>query len=182
MGRLIDDLLLLSVSDAGQWSIKKEMVELDTAILEAAEEMEEAAREHEMHIQVNLPEEEVSAVSGDGERIRQLLLILISNAVSYSGGKRISLSLYETKHQVCIKVEDDGVGIGKEEENRIFDRFYRADKSRKDKNHFGLGLSIAKEIMNLHGGMIELIKAEKGCTFLMHFPKKGWKSVSKREG
>lgn len=105
--------------------------------------------------------------------MKQVIAILLDNAISYTPeGGTVSLKCSETVKSYCIEVADSGIGIDDAAKKRIFDRFYRADESRTSKSHFGLGLSIAKEIVELHHGTI-LVSDTKGCgaTFRVTLPK-----------
>ena len=123
------------------------------------------------HIQiiVSLPEEPLPDCICDSERIIQVLTIFLHNAVSYTpeGGKIFLSADYMNKHYE-IKISDTGVGISDEEKTKIFDRFYRSEKARSDKNHFGLGLSIAYDIITAHHGSIKVTDTPGGgTTFLI---------------
>ncbi len=155
LSTLADDLLLLNRSDTGRFHLNIAPTELDTLLLNVCESFEPLAKEHEISIKTELPDDAAPLCNCDRERIQQVLGILISNAISYGRpGGHIRLSLSYAKSLFRIMVEDDGVGIADQDKPFIFDRFYRSDKSRSAKNHFGLGLSIAKEITEEHGGKI----------------------------
>lgn len=105
--------------------------------------------------------------------MKQVITILLDNAISYTpAGGTVILKCSETAKAYCIEVVDNGIGIDDTAKKRIFDRFYRADDSRTSKAHFGLGLSIAKEIVELHYGTI-LVSDTKGggATFRVTLPK-----------
>lgn len=152
---LADDLLLLNRSDTGKLLLNKQPTELDTLLLNTYESFLPLAKEHHVALSVRLPDDNIPCCICDEERIRQILSILISNAFHYSAPKScVKLSLSYSRPFFWIGVEDNGIGISDEDKPYIFDRFYRADKSRSGKNHFGLGLSIAKEITDAHNGKI----------------------------
>lgn len=155
MSRLIDDMLTLSGTDNSRLDLHKTAVELDTVLLSAYEKFESLAREKGISFQITLPDSSVPCCQCDKERIEQVLSILIDNALSYTpeSGK-ICLSLYTVSDKFTIRIADDGPGIADTEKEAVFDRFYRCDKSHKNKNHFGLGLCIAKEIISMHRGKI----------------------------
>lgn len=155
MSRLIDDMLLLTSADNHSWTIRTGPTELDTLLLNTYEAFEPMASEKSIRLSVSLPEVFVPPVSCDRERIRQVLAILLHNAVSYTPeGGQILLSLTFDGKNTRISVADNGIGIPDSEKARIFERFYRADKSRSKKEHFGLGLCIASEIIQAHHGKI----------------------------
>ena len=155
MSRLIDDMLTLSGTDTSRLDLHKSAVELDTVLLSAYEKFESLAREKGISFHITLPDSSVPCCQCDKERIEQVLSILIDNALSYTpeGGK-ICLSLQTVSDKLTLRVADNGPGIADTEKEAVFDRFYRCDKSHKDKNHFGLGLCIAREIINMHKGKL----------------------------
>lgn len=155
MSRLIDDMLLLTKADSCRWSIHKTFTELDTLLLDTFEAFEPVASEKSIQLFVRLPEEAVPAILCDEERIRQVLAILLHNAISYTPkGGRIELLLTCDTKVLQLLVSDNGIGIPDSEKEHIFERFYRADQSRSDKDHFGLGLCIAAEIVAAHNGQL----------------------------
>ncbi len=155
MGRLIEDMLTLSSTDSSHLAIHRTPVELDTLLLSAYEKFEPLVRKKSISIDITLPDEMVSPCLCDKERIEQVLSILLDNALSYTppGGK-ITLSLKTSSDKFMLQVSDNGIGIPDTEKEAIFDRFYRCDKSHKDKSHFGLGLCIAQEIISMHKGKL----------------------------
>lgn len=173
MSRLIGDMLVLANADNKSWSILKSPCELDTLLLETYEKYELLLREKGISMNVELPDEPLSPCRCDGGRISQVLGILLDNGASYvpAGGK-IRLGVEEKEKYFRIYVEDNGPGISDENKEAVFQRFYRADSSRKDKQHFGLGLCIAKEIVTLHHGSIRIEDTKGGgTTFVVRLPK-----------
>ncbi len=173
MSRLIGDMLALANADNKSWSIMKSPCELDTLLLETYEKYEPLLLEKEISMNVELPDEPLSPCRCDGGRISQVLGILLDNGASYvpAGGK-IRLGVEEKEKYFRIYVEDNGPGISDENKEAVFQRFYRADSSRKDKQHFGLGLCIAKEIVTLHHGSIRIEDTKGGgTTFVIRLPK-----------
>lgn len=165
MGRLVDDLLTLAGRDAGTWSIRRETVDLDTLLLETADGFFPVAGQKGQALVLDVPEEALPTVTGDGERLRQILAVLLDNACSYTPkGGRITLSARVDAKWAYLGVADTGSGIATEHLPHIFDRFYRADAARNDKNHFGLGLSIAYELASLHGGTLTVTDTGPGGT------------------
>ena len=168
MSRLIDDMLLLSAADNRSWTIRTAPVEPDTLALNLYEAFVPIATEKNIALSISLPEDTVPAVSCDKERIAQVLAILLHNAISYTpvgGCVRLLLS-YHAKH-IQFSVEDNGPGIPDSEKERIFERFYRTEKSRTEKGHFGLGLCIAAEIVRAHRGKI-FVKDAPGGGSIFH--------------
>lgn len=169
MSKLIDDMLLLTTADTGGWSIKAAPVEPDTLLLNLYEAFLPVAAEKNIALSITLPEEAVPTITGDKERITQVLSILLHNALSYTpqkGSVRLILACHGKN--ICFSVEDNGPGIPDAEKEQIFERFYRSDRPRSKKGHFGLGLCIAAEIVHAHHGRI-LIKDTPGggSTFMV---------------
>lgn len=155
MGRLIDDMLTLSHADSSHFPIHKTPVELDTLLLSSYEKFEPLARKQCISMIITLPEDGIPPCLCDKERIEQVLSILLDNAISYTPSQgKISLSLQTSPGKFTLQVADNGNGIPDSEKEAVFDRFYRQDKSHKDKSHFGLGLCIAWEIIHMHKGKI----------------------------
>ncbi|MCS7219744.1 MAG: HAMP domain-containing histidine kinase, partial [Anaerolineae bacterium] len=152
MSRLLSDLLLLAQADAGV-QLQFRPVELDTLLLEVYRQALVMAAGR---VQVQLGSEDQALVMGDADRLRQLLLNLVENAIKYTppGGK-VTLSLAREPGWVYVTVADTGIGIAPEDLPHIFERFYRADKARsRAMGGTGLGLSIAQWIAQAHGGQI----------------------------
>lgn len=172
MSALIDDMLTLSGSDNHQLPVLMKPTELDTLLINLYEAFEPIAKEKSITLSLKLPENSIPLCYMDPDRISQVISILLHNAVSYTdenGKIQISLSYFKNVFQ--ISVIDNGIGISDEDKNKIFDRFYRAEKSRSTKGHFGLGLSIAYEIVTAHHGTISVQDApEKGSVFIITLP------------
>lgn len=160
---LVNDMLTLSQSDNHRFPIRMEPTELDTLLMNTYEAFEPLAQEKDIALSIRIPEGALPPCTADPERISQVLSILLHNAISYTPEHgRICLSLARQKEKFHLSVTDNGIGISDEDKKRIFDRFYRVEKSRSTKDHFGLGLSIAYEIVKAHGGSIQVTDAEGG--------------------
>ena len=172
MSRLIEDMLFLAGSDARSWRFSMEETELDTLILDVFEKYETAAAKTKRQLTVRLPEQELPPCLCDPQRITQVLSILIDNALSYTPeDSRITLSLSASEHRFLLKVSDNGPGIPDENKEKVFERFYRAEDSRTGKEHFGLGLCIAREIVEAHGGRIQVTdNVPQGAVFSIMLP------------
>lgn len=158
MSRLVADLLLLARVDAGV-QLETELVELDTLLLEVYRQ----ARVTSDGVEVRLGHEDQAVIMGDADRLRQLLLNLVDNAIKYTPpGGQVTLSLYNDQGWVRVDIADNGIGIPAEDlepgQNgcpQIFERFYRSDPARsREQGGTGLGLSIAWWIAQAHGGQI----------------------------
>jgi heavy metal sensor kinase len=169
--RLVGDLLLEAQAESGKLPLHFAPVEIDTLLLEVFKEMRILARER---VQLKLPEIDQIVINGDRDRLKQVLINLISNAIKYTPqGGEVYLSLGKVGDNARLIVRDTGLGIPAEDLPHIFERFYRTEKSRTRSKvgGFGLGLSIAYWIVNHHGGQIEVDSAEgKGTTFCIYLP------------
>lgn len=175
MNTLIDDLLTLAHSDSGRFLIEKKEVELDTLCTNAYEAFEPLCRQKKLTLSLTLPDVPLPRLSCDPDRIAQVLSILLHNAVSYTpenGFVTLSLTCRQDRKNLFeITVSDTGVGIPDSDKKRIFSRFYRAEKSRSTKGHFGLGLSIAYEIISAHHGRISVQdNLPCGSVFVVRLP------------
>lgn len=172
MSGLIEDLLLLAATDANRWKIKKGKVDIDALLIETYDLYHLFCKENKKNLKLELKEDLLPEIEGDKERLKQILGILIDNAVTYTkDGDTIILRGYVKKNNLILEVEDHGVGIADDRKKEVFGRFYRGDQSRKDKNHYGLGLSIGKELAELHGGIISLRDTlGGGATFTVSIP------------
>jgi heavy metal sensor kinase len=170
MSRLVSDLLLLAKADAGL-PLKKQTLDLDTLMMEVYRETKILAKEREH--QIKLEGVDPARVNGDPDRLKQLLLNLVSNAVKYTpSGGTITLRMHREGSQAAIRVTDTGLGIPKSDLDLIFERFYRVDKARsRDMGGTGLGLSIAQWIAKAHNGQIRVESQEGyGSTFILELP------------
>ncbi|MBT7188608.1 MAG: sensor histidine kinase, partial [Anaerolineae bacterium] len=169
--RLVGDLLLLAQAETGNIPLQKEKLELDSLLFEVLQEMHVLA---EGKIKIKLTEIDQIQILGDRDRLKQVLLNLISNAVQYTPeGGEIFLSLSKKKKKACLLIQDTGPGIPAEDLPHIFERFYRTEKSRtRSKNAgFGLGLSIAYWIIEKHKGKINVKSTEgQGTSFEILLP------------
>lgn len=169
MARLIDDMLILASIDSKSWLIKKELIEIDTLLIETYEIFLPLFQQSERNLYLDIPETSFPIFHGDKERLQQVLAILLDNTLSYTPiHKSIILRGFFSNNYIILEVEDQGIGIMEQDKKLIFDRFYRVDQSRNDKKHFGLGLSIAKELLQLQGGKITVRDTKGGgATFVV---------------
>ena len=172
MSALLEDLLTLSSSDSNCFTINKAPVELDTLLLNTFETFEVMAHAKNITLSISLPDKAVPLCCCDQARIQQVLVILLHNANSYTpNGGKIMLSIAAQNKYCILTVSDTGSGIPDEEKDKIFDRFYRSEKSRSAKGHFGLGLSIAYEIVMAHHGTIAVQdNTDGGAMFVVRLP------------
>jgi heavy metal sensor kinase len=174
MKRLVQDILVLTQAESGKLPLGKEVVELDTLVLEVFQQSKVLAKER---VEVHLGQEDQARVIGDRDRLKQVLLNLMSNAIEYTpAGGSVTLGLACVGDWARVTVTDTGPGIPQEELPHIFERFYRVDRSRKrtERGGAGLGLSIAYWITRSHDGRLEVAsEVGKGTTFSVWLPRSG---------
>ncbi len=172
MARLIQDLLLLSSIDAGNWMFHKSKINVDTLLINLYEKFEIICQKKSIDLQIRMPEESFPPLFSDEDRLSQIISIFLDNAISYSlEQSSILLDASIKKNNLAINIIDHGIGISEDDKKHIFDRFYRCDKSRTQKGHYGLGLSVANELVSLLGGKIYLSDTPGGgCTFNIAIP------------
>ncbi|MCU0494428.1 MAG: ATP-binding protein [Chloroflexaceae bacterium] len=166
--RMVNDLLLLAQSDMGV-QIRNEPVELDSLLLEVHRELRPLAGE----VSLRIGAEDQILVQGDRDRLKQALLNLGANAIQHTApGGSVTLGLERRDSFACVSVADTGEGIAGEDLPKIFERFYRADRSRsRHVGGAGLGLSIVKRIVEAHGGQVTVASiVGRGSTFAMWLP------------
>lgn len=173
MTNLVGDLLTLARSDSGKFDLNIEQFDLKSVAEKVLDSVQALASQK--HIQLHLDAPETLVVKGDCERLRQLLYILLDNAIKYTlDDGKVYVFLETMQRDLVMKVRDTGIGIKSEEQPLIFERFYRADKARsRQMGSFGLGLSIAKWIVDLHHGTIQVdSEVGIGSTFTVIIPLK----------
>jgi two-component system OmpR family sensor kinase len=157
MGTLVSDLLALSRADSGQ-AIERQPVELDRIVVDAYRRMRSLVQREGQSVRLTIAQLDESVVLGDADRLLQLVMILLDNALKYTpAGGQVTLALRRVSTTaVSISVADTGIGIPPEERERIFERFYRSPAARACSEGSGLGLPIARWIAQAHGGDIEV--------------------------
>lgn len=158
--RLISELLDLTKIETGTLELKKEKFSLNALAIETVEDILYTNTKHE----INLFHDFQSYVFADKDRVGQVMINFLTNAIKYSpNSNKIDVWVHQTKNgQVAFTVKDYGIGIDKEEQEKIFERFYRArGKEEQTYPGFGIGLFIAKEFVEKHGGQV-LVESEKG--------------------
>jgi heavy metal sensor kinase len=188
MSQIVEDLLLLSKADSGEIRLNKEDMNLNEVLNEVVAHVNVLAQSKNLRIETSNHHEEIH-IFGDPLRIRELFLNLIENGIKYTeeggsihilltkdtlvqDGKQSDRAQGEQAEFVKIIVSDTGIGIAKEDQERIFDRFFRVDKARsREQGGSGLGLSICKWIVKAHRGEIE-VESElgKGSSFIVKLP------------
>jgi signal transduction histidine kinase len=169
--RLIGDLLLLSSVEAGQVKLRSEPIDVRELLRSLCEELAPIASERDISIEV--VDDTGVTVHADRDRIAQAMTNLISNAIKYSGrGEAVTLTARGRSPEVWLEVVDHGVGIPASEIDRIGERFYRASTA-SEVTGTGLGLAITRELVELHGGRLELESEEgRGSLFRIRLPSR----------
>ena len=174
MTRLVSDLLLVARSDNKALKLKLQKFDAAELLSQTARLMQPLA--DKKHIALDIRNCDAHVIQADEQKIKQLMLILVDNAVKYTpdGGEVYVGFEKAPQGHVRFFVQDTGIGIAKEDQRRIFDRFYRVDKARsREMGGNGLGLSIAQEIVNLHQGNIEVTSTlGKGTRFTVELRTK----------
>jgi heavy metal sensor kinase len=169
--RLVGDLLLLNQSETGAMVLKFETVDLDDVLMDVFHQMKVIAGER---IKFSIEGLAPIQVNGDCDRIKQVFLNLVGNAIQYTQpGGEVRMIMETGETWVKVSVKDTGPGINEEDLPHIFERFYRGEKSRKRTSDtgFGLGLSIVQWIVTQHGGLIEVFSSpNQGTEFVVQFP------------
>jgi heavy metal sensor kinase len=170
LNHMIDDLILLSKFDSSRMELKMAPLRLDLLMKDLYNLFQVLAERKNIALEIGILEE--ITVTGDKVRLQQLFTNLIDNAIKYTPKGSIRIAFERHGETVLVRVVDTGIGIPKEEQQNIFKRFYRVDKSRsKETGGVGLGLSIADWIVNAHQGKIEVQSSPgKGSTFTVTLP------------
>lgn len=164
---LVQDLLTLSHIETGQIKMHFEIIDIYKLTEEILEQFEEKLAKKNIDLRIESEDKKV-LVYGDWQRLSQVMTNLVSNAIKHSpNDSRILVIIEQTKKNVTVKVRDFGEGIPLEHQHRIFERFYRVDKSRsREKGGTGLGLAIVKHILETHHSRAEVESSPgKGSTF-----------------
>ncbi len=172
MNRLVLDLLILARLEGGTANLQRVPLDLAALLAGAAERLTPQAKAAQVSLQVAV--QPLPELTGDGDRLAQVFTNLLDNAIKYTGaGGVVRLTAERRSDFVEVSVADDGPGLSPEDQARIFERFYQADKSRRGGagRGVGLGLAIAREIVAAHGGTIQVTSAPgKGSTFVVRLP------------
>jgi signal transduction histidine kinase len=181
--RMVGDLLLLAQAESGKLTLDMRQVELDTLALEALQQMSVLAKDK---LTLKLGAVDQVLVCGDRDRLKQVLVNLLGNAISYTpAGGEVVVGVGKESGMARMTIKDTGPGIPANDLPFIFERFYRGEKSRtrsKGGKGFGLGLSIAYWIVRNHNGRIDVDSTEgKGTTFCVWLPLAGEVCSANRE-
>lgn len=174
LSRLVEDLLMLARADAGQTLLQCEPMDLAELCAQVTEYLAPLAEVNEQQLLYTPPEQTPLEVNGDAQRLKQMLLNLLDNALKYTPKRgTVQLRLTRNEHEATLSISDTGRGIPAEDLPHIFERFFRHSRSTSDKTvpGLGLGLSIVKWIVDSHGGRILAeSQVNKGTTFTVKLP------------
>ncbi|WP_010532418.1 two-component system histidine kinase PnpS [Lentibacillus jeotgali] len=169
---LIEDLLTLSRLESDEFKIARTDVDMNQLIEEVLPVIDQRVKQKDITLTTDVKGD--ITLRADGERIKQIIMNLLTNAISYTGENgAVNLAVTDEGESIHIHVSDDGIGIPKEAITRIFERFYRVDKARsRNTGGTGLGLAIVKHIVEVHDGNISVeSEPDKGSTFHVYLPK-----------
>ena len=173
LNRLVEDLRMLSLAEAGELHLELQAVDVGTVVQTAVERVRGAAQEKGVGL-TSRTDEGMLPVAGDAQRLSQALFNLLSNALRHTpaGGRIMVAAQQDENDRVRVTVQDTGEGIPADELPHVFERFYRTDHARsRDTGGSGLGLAIARSLVEAHGGRIWVESVEgDGSTFVFELP------------
>jgi PAS domain S-box-containing protein len=170
LSRLVEDLLDVSRLESGRLSLSRDAVAIDELVAEVVADFRAASPQHE--ILLRRPSQGLRAI-GDRERLEQVVVNLVQNAIKYSPqGGRVEVSVDRAGSRARVEVTDHGIGIPKEEQKHVFERFFRAhNAATRNYGGLGIGLYVSNEIVERHGGAFEVSSEPgKGATFAFTLP------------
>jgi signal transduction histidine kinase len=172
MTRLVNDLLTLARADEGRLNLASDALALNQLVAEAVRDMDALAELHDIRITTDLAP---VVVNGDADRLRQVVLILLDNAIRYSpAATTVDVTLTRGGKRAVLVIADEGPGMSLEQQRHVFDRFYRGDSARaaaQTDAGTGLGLAIAQTIVAAHRGTIAVrSQPGHGATFTVRIP------------
>ncbi|MBZ9636956.1 sensor histidine kinase [Clostridium sp. FP1] len=170
-GKLLDSLNALKEVEGEETVLNLEEISLKDTLTSVVKEFELITENKNLNMTLECNTSKQFNILGDTDKIKQVIINLLSNAVKFTKEQgEISITLKETDRKVILKIEDTGIGISDEDLPYIFERLYRADKSRHEIEGMGIGLTIVKNILNLHKASIDVISKEgKGCVVTVYF-------------
>jgi two-component system sensor histidine kinase BaeS len=170
-GKLIDNLNVLKEIEGEEIALSMEEIPLKDILCSVVKEFELIAENKQLNLSLECSESNECNILGDSDKIKQVIINLLSNAVKFTQKQgEINITLKETDDKVILRIEDTGIGIKEEDLPYIFERLYRGDKSRHEIEGTGIGLTIVKNILNLHQAKIEVKSVEgKGSVVTVYF-------------
>jgi signal transduction histidine kinase len=171
--RIINDVLDLAKIEAGRLELNEEEVPVETLVDAASSSITGLLVNKEKPVEFKIEvEDDLPTIHGDQVRLNQVINNLTSNAVKFTDEGHITLRAFRDDGWICLEVEDTGIGIAKEDLDKIFERFQQVDGSNARRQEgTGLGLAITRHLIEMHGGTIT-VKSEPGVgsTFTVRLP------------
>ncbi len=163
LSRLVEDLRLLSLADAGTLQMRHDRLDANALVENAVQRMKSQAEARSVILEASIANKP-APITGDEDKLQQVLANLIANALRFTpSGKRVMVSTQVNRRQVMLRVGDEGPGIDPADLPDLFERFYKGDRSRsRNESGSGLGLSIVKQLVELHGGKVQADLPESG--------------------
>ncbi|MFA0813533.1 sensor histidine kinase [Microbulbifer epialgicus] len=167
--RIVEDLNLLSLTEARQLKIHPQWIALADVVVEIHSNYKERARAENMEMPLEILDRREASV--DVSRLRQILINLLDNGFKYAAeGGYLGVSVAPESEWTTVRITDQGPGLSKNQQHKIFERFYRQDPARSDKKSLGLGLAISRQLAELMAGSLEVSSnTDRGCTFILRF-------------
>ena len=167
MNQLVEDLLELSRLESGQLTLRRARVEPAALVEEVRAAFRDAAKEQSVVLGVAIADD-LPVIDADYDRLRQVLVNLVENGLRFTQpGGTLTLGLSQQEDAVKFRVEDTGAGVAAEHLPHIFERFYKVDRSRRDRGT-GLGLAIVRQIVEAHGGQVS-VESQEGLGSVFSF-------------
>lgn len=169
---LIDDMVNLREVDSGEATLRLELVPMQELVERSVEEMRHIAEAKQQNIRLSMPHQPI-LINVDREKIALALVNLLSNAVKFTpSGKEIGVRVGQAQQEAWATIWDQGIGIAQEQQERVFERFYQVESSlTRQYGGMGLGLSIVKEMVDLHHGTVSVeSQAGRGSAFTIRIP------------
>ena len=170
-GKLIDNLNALKEIEGEEIALSMEEISLRDILSSVVKEFELIAENKNINMNLECSDSKKCNILGDSDKIKQVIINLLSNAVKFTEEQgEINITLKETDEKVILEIKDSGIGISEEDLPYIFERLYRGDKSRHEIEGTGIGLTIVRNILNLHKATIEVESKEgKGSVVNVNF-------------
>ncbi|MDX1414271.1 MAG: ATP-binding protein [Candidatus Promineifilaceae bacterium] len=181
LSRLVEDLRLLSLADAGKLLLRRDLIDVNALVETAVRRMQPQAEARGVLLGASLSTLPAT-ISGDEDKLHQVLANLVSNALRFTpSGKRVVVSVQADRRQVTLQVTDEGPGIDPADLPDLFERFFKGDRARsRSDSGSGLGLSIVKQLVELHGGQVQAsLTAAGGLQVTIQLPAAGADSHSR---
>jgi heavy metal sensor kinase len=172
MTQLVEDLLTLARADSSLYELPMSAVTLEAIANDVLSDYKVLAEAKRLTLTSEMPET-ATELQGNEATLRRLLVVLLDNAIKYThAGGTVSVRVTRQHDRATLEISDSGIGIPPEDQSKIFDRFYRSDRSRsRSTGSYGLGLSVARWIAERHGATMSVESAEgEGSTFRVIFP------------